>query len=181
MTIAATTTLICGLTCAGLSAWMLSGASSFAAFVKAFPRNALAARIVTAIVVFWTARILKDFPLDKWEYLKAYIPVVAVLSFVMLIYFLDELLAARALGGLCQLIGVPVLDAIRWNDSPLRLVLTTGMYVLVVAGMILILSPYRFRHFFEWLYCKPGRSTAWGAGLGAYGAALAVISFAALN
>lgn len=178
MTTAATTTLICGLICAGLSAWMLAGASSFTAAVKAFPRNALAARVVAAIVVFWTARIFKDFPLDKWEYLKAYLPIAAVISFVMLIYFLDELLAPRALGGLFQLAGVPIIEATRWKGTHL---LMLGVYVMVVAGMILILSPYRFRHFFEWLYRKPGRATAWGAGLGAYGAALAVISFTALN
>ncbi|MFO1492941.1 MAG: hypothetical protein U1F87_19000 [Kiritimatiellia bacterium] len=181
MTDASTTTLICGLACAGIAGWMLAGPASFAAAVRAFPRSALSARVVTAVVMFWTARLLKDFPLDKWEHLKSYIPLLAVFSFAMLIYFLDELLAPRALGGLCQLIGVPVLDAIRWSDSSLRLVLTTGVYVLIVAGMILIMSPYRFRHFFEWLHRKPGRPAAWGAGLGVYGAALAVIALTALG
>lgn len=180
MTHAALTTLLCGLTCTGFAAWMLAASASFQRAIQGFPRSRIAGRVVSAVVVFWTARILKAFPLDNWEYLKAYIPVAAVVSFVMLIYFLDELLAARALGGLFQLIGVPVLDAIRFHH-PLARGLTLGIYVLVVVGMILIMSPYRFRHFFEWLFARPGRAKGWAVGLGIYGVSLMLIAWMVLG
>ena len=112
--------------------------------ITAFPRNEWAGWILTAVALTWSTLIL----LQSWwfpESLKSALYVVAPVAFMLIVAYLDELLAPRALGGLLLLIGEPILNVTRWHDSSFRFVVTVLVYVSVVAGIILVLNPYRFR------------------------------------
>ena len=133
--------------------------------LNAFPRNEWAGKVQTAIALIWVGWIILHTHLGRFEHLKPAVYVVAPLAFLLVVYFLDELLASRALGGLLLLLGDPVLDVARWHESSLRLVVTLLIYVWVIAGTVLVLSPYRFRTFVEFWTISDQRFRA-GASLG---------------
>jgi hypothetical protein len=115
------------------------------ALLSSFPRHPGAAWALTAACVLWVTWIVWHAALGRFEFLKPGLYLAAPAVFFLLIHFLDELLAARALGGLLLLMANPVLNAARWHDTPWRFVMTALAYAWVVAGMALVLSPYLFR------------------------------------
>jgi uncharacterized protein YjeT (DUF2065 family) len=110
-------------------------------WIKAFPRGKIPAWVLTALCVAWSAYLLYKMPLAWFDNYKPSLYVMAPLLFFLIVKFMDELLAPRALGGLLVLIPSPVLDIARQRG----LLLVTLAYVAVIAGITLILSPYVFR------------------------------------
>lgn len=125
--------------------WALLRPSLCHEFMLSFPRNAWWGRLLAAIDIAWVTYVVTHASLGRFEFLKPYVYVAGPVSYVLIIIFLDELLAPRALGGFLLLIANPILNAARWNDSSWRLVLTVLAYVWVVSGILLMLSPFRFR------------------------------------
>jgi hypothetical protein len=142
---------------------------------SAFPRNEWAGWILCAVALSWTALIVLHAPLGRFEEWKPALYFVAPGAFVLMVFFLDELLAPRALGGLLLLVANPVLNIARWHPSNLRLVVTVVAYLLVVAGILLVLSPYRFRQATEWSCASRGRCRAVGTVGVALGTVLVVL------
>lgn len=116
----------------------------------AFPRSRFPALALTAVDVAWVMIIVLRAPLGRFEWIKPYLYVAGPVAYLLLIFFMDELLAPRALGGFLLLAANPVLQAARWHASNLRLVVTVLAYVWVVAGILLVLGPYYFRRMAEW-------------------------------
>jgi hypothetical protein len=134
-----------------------------------FPRSVWPARILTAAGLGWATWLLVDAgpwdfkPFVQWlmttfgflqlllqpllqvEDFKPILWVLSPAAILLAVFFVDELLAPRALGGLLLLAAAPVLDAARWHGSPWRFVLTVGAYLWVIAGIVLVVSPFRFR------------------------------------
>lgn len=117
--------------------------------LRVFPRSRLPAWVLLAFDVTWVAWVMLHAPLGRFEYVKPWLYAAAPAAFVLMAVFMDELLAPRALGGLLLLVANPVLNAARWHESNWRLVMTVIAYLWVVAGIALVLSPYRFRHAVE--------------------------------
>lgn len=136
----------------GLRAYFMP--SAHAAFMDRFPRHRGLAVLLTLINVAWITWLLFETPLGRFEGLKPLLYVLAPLTFYAVIQFMDELLAPRMFGGFLLLAAAPVLDIARWHDSTARLAITVLVYVWVVWGIILVLSPYRFRHSVAWFRRK---------------------------
>lgn len=115
-----------------------------------FPRNIPAAWILTAIDVAWVSWVICHASLGRFEPLKPLVYVGAPVSFLAMVFFMDELLAPRALGGLLLLLANPVLISARWLDTPWRLVMVVIAYIWVIAGITFVLSPFRLRQAAEW-------------------------------
>lgn len=129
----------------------LAAPSAWRGAMAAFPRHTPSAVLLTAVDLIWVAWLLLDMTKGRFAHLQPIIYIAAPVSFFLLTRYMEELLAPRALGGLLLLAAGPALDAARWNDSSLRLIFTTLIYVMIIKGIVLILSPYRFR---DW---GPGR------------------------
>ncbi|MCX7008605.1 MAG: DUF2065 family protein [Kiritimatiellaeota bacterium] len=137
----------------------------------AFPRSRIPAYLLAALDLAWFGWLLYHEPL--WEFFKYVRPWLWLLMPVLTILvciFMDELLAARALGGLLLLVAGPILDTARWHPSPWRYLLIVLAYVWIAAGIIFVLSPYRVRRFFEFitrtdLRCRVGGSVRLVIGL----------------
>ena len=76
---------------------------------------------------------------------KGYIYILAPLVFAAIVIYMKELLAARALGGFLLLIAVPILQEARWHDSAWRLLVVVLVYLWIIYGLLLLLSPWWFR------------------------------------
>lgn len=152
---------------------------------RAFPRNAMLGWLLTTVSLVWAAWLLYNVPLPRLDVFQRIIdlekmkPSLLVLTplFIYLVgRFVDELLAARALGGILILIPAPILDAIRWPTNSLRLPVTILCYVLVIEGIVLILSPYLFRRQAERLLATDRSARITGIVGAVLGAALLALS-----
>lgn len=165
-------------------ALVLGGAACAAApggmwrMVRAFPRHALAGRLLTAAALVWVAWLLFEMPLGRFERYKPLLWILTPASFVLIAVFIDELLAPRALGGLLLLVATPMLDAARWNPSLSRLVITVFAFVLVIVGMVLVISPYRFRTELAWME-RPGATRLAGIAAAVAGSAVFLLGLIA--
>lgn len=114
--------------------------------IRAFPRNAWVGAVLAAVAVAWAAWEVNDMPLGFVDAYKTWLWVLGPVVYGLVMLFMNELLASRALGGLLMLSASPVLETQRLHDSPWTVVPAVLAYAWVVAGMVLMLSPYRFRH-----------------------------------
>jgi hypothetical protein len=135
---------------------------SWRMLLERFPRNTTAAALLTAVDLTWIALIVFNAHLGRFEVYKPALYLVTPAAFFLLLKFLDELLAPRALGGFLLLAANPILNAARWHDSEARLVMTSLAYVFVIVGTILVLSPYRFRLWLLFWHANPTRARIGG-------------------
>ncbi|MBP7830234.1 MAG: hypothetical protein KA248_09990 [Kiritimatiellae bacterium] len=145
--------------------------------VAAFPRSRGPAWLLTALDLAWVAVIVLHAELGRFDWLKPYIYAAAPVAFFLIVIFMDELLAPRALGGLLLLLANPVIRAARWHESDWRWVVMVLAYAWAVAGIVLVLSPFYFRRVAEWANRTDGRCRFLGAlrfGLGLLLLALAL-------
>jgi hypothetical protein len=152
-----------------LAAPLLGAPARVRLWAGRFPRNALAARVLTAVCVMWAAWLLAEMPMGALDAYKRLLYVLAPLTYWLVVVYLDELLAARALGGLLMLIPGPMLGAARWHPSAARLVIVVLAYGLAVAGVALMLAPFRLRRWTAALARTDARCRIAGGVLAALG------------
>lgn len=128
-----------------------------------FPRHRTAGWLLTAVALVWSSRLLWQTPLGPIDAAKPYLGVLTPVCIVLVCWAMDELLAARALGGLLLLVPAPILDAARQHDSPLRLVMVALAYVMAVKGAALVMSPYIMRKGVAFALTGDRACRLWGA------------------
>ena len=148
--------LFLGRALVGLGALALAAAlfalrfpKALRAGLQAFPRSKGPGWILTAAGTIWVAWVISHAALGRFDVVKPFIPILAVLGYAAIVYFLDELLAPRALGGLLLLVANPLLNGVRWSDSAWRFAVVLIAYAWVVAGCALMLHPWMFRRLSE--------------------------------
>lgn len=142
--------VIIGVIIVAVNGLSLAAPQAIRKWALAFPRSRLWAWTLTAVDLFWVAWIILHAPLGRFENLKPAVYVAAPVFFILIVFFMDELLAPRAAGGLLLLVANPILNAARWHASSWRLVVTVLVYLWVVAGIVFVLSPYRLRDMMAW-------------------------------
>ncbi len=133
------------------------------AALEAFPRSTVPAWIFTAASLAWSAWLLHQTNLGNFNSWKPALYLLTPASLFLLINYMDELLAPRALGGFLLLASHPLLKAAQWHPSPARLVVVAIAYAWIIAGMALILSPYLFRRTTQRFLATPRASRTLGA------------------
>ena len=135
-------------------------------WLAAFPRNKWAGWLLTAIALGWSAWLVMQMPLGRFDSYKPLLYGIGPVVFALIVWLMDELLAVRALGGLFLLIPSPLLDASRPHDSDWRLVVVVLAYGFVMVGIVLVLCPYMFRKTVAVGSRSPAACRVWGgAGL----------------
>jgi hypothetical protein len=83
--------------------------------------------------------------------------IAAPIGYVLVLRFVDEFLAVRALGILALLMAEPLLDAavLRYEQS--RLLVTVFAYLLIVVGLFWVMIPYVLRDQINWSAQSTGR------------------------
>lgn len=153
----------------------------FAAWAAAFPRSTWPGRILLLIEMPWAAYVLvQDPPFAGNAMLIKLIYGLAPVAMVLILWYLDELLSARAVGGLLLLAAHPVLATARWHPSDLTVVVKVLAYLWVIAGMVLVVSPFRLRHTMDRWTATPQRSRiiGWAGSLASLGlVVLALVAY----
>ena len=142
----------------------------------AFPRSRWPGWALTLFDLAWVSWVIYHASLGRFEFLKPWLYLAAPLSFFLIVFFMDELLAPRAFGGFLLLVANPVLIAARWHESNWRWVMAVIAYVWVIGGIMLVLSPYRFRQIAETASKTPLRCRVGGAVRLAVGVGLVILA-----
>lgn len=149
--------------------------------MRRFPRSKYPAWILTTVAFVWAALEINAMYLGAFDQYKPLLAFLTPALILLCIFFMDELLAPRALGGLLTLIAGPILDAIRFfpNPSaptPWRFPITVVCYIWIAYGIWLICCPYRFRTTIEWWTRFDPRLRIAGTLKLLFGIALAIIA-----
>jgi hypothetical protein len=171
-------TFLPGLVLAVLGGLLVANRSAVTVSLQALPRSTTATVLLFGGGALWFLWIVWNSSMaDNFEQpvlLTAAFAVVAGLAFKCV----PDFLAVRGLCILVLLGGWHLRAAAYMEyDKPLRLLMVTPLYLLIAAALWLGVQPYRLRDFFGWLFLRPGRARAVGAGLLAYGLLLAAVAF----
>ena len=138
-------TLVLGALILGWHLWLCLEPRTAGSWLAGFPRNIWAGRILAAVAVGWVALLVWRADIAWLERYRLLLCALAPIAYVLIVMFVDELLAARALGGIFLLLPALILDAAFVYPSNSHLLMTGFAYVLVILGMILVWSPFMFR------------------------------------
>jgi hypothetical protein len=131
-------------------------------WMTAFPRNKWAGWLLTAIALGWSVWLVMQIPLGRFDSYKPLLYGIGPIVFALIVLLMDELLAARALGGLFLIVPAPLLDAAPPHESDWRLVVTVLAYGFVIVGIALVLCPYMFRKTVAVWSRSPATCRVWG-------------------
>ena len=119
-------------------------------FAKRLPRSLLAGVIFLTIDLIWTFWLLSTMEMGEFASFRRPLLIALPVGYLLVLRYLDEFLAVRALGILCLLAAEPLLDAAFFRYEPSRLVVTVFAYLLVVAGLFGVTMPYLLRDQIDW-------------------------------
>ncbi len=154
------------------AAWV--GTSSAMAFAKSFPRSRLAATLLLIVAAVWAFLLVQEVDLGEFSKLRQIMLMGIVAGAILSWIYVEEFLAARALGMVLLLAAEVLLESAVLRTEPSRLLLVTLAYGWVLAGLFMVGMPYLVR---DAINLVTASSTRWKlaclGGVG-YGVALLV-------
>jgi len=146
-------------------------------WLKRFPRSGIAGVVLITITLVWSFWLLATMEMGEFSSFRKPLLIILPIGYVLVLRFVEEFLAVRALGILCLLAAEPLLESAFFRDESSRLVLTVLAYLMIVAGLFWVTMPYLLRDQINW---SASNNTRWHALHGiaaAYGAAILVCAF----
>ncbi len=142
--------------------------------LKRFPRSSVAGVVLLTIAAVWSFWLLATMEMGEFSSFRKPLLIALPIGYVLVLRFVEEFLAVRALGILCLLAAEPLLEAAFFRYETSRLFVTVLAYLLVIAGLFWVTMPYVLRDQINW---STSTSTRWHAVHGvitAYGFAILV-------
>jgi hypothetical protein len=124
--------------------------TDFAKFMQRFPRSHITGVILLTICLLWTFWLLATVQMGEFSGFRRPLLIALPIGYGLVLRFVDEFLAIRALGILCLLAAEPLLDAAFLRYETSRLLITVFAYVLIVAGLFWVAIPYVLRDQINW-------------------------------
>ncbi|PYJ50302.1 MAG: hypothetical protein DME83_09840 [Verrucomicrobia bacterium] len=115
-----------------------------------FPRSHIAGVVLLTISLIWTFWLLATIQMGEFAGFRRPLLIALPIGYVLVLRFVEEFLAVRALGILCLLAAEPLLDAAFLRYETSRLLVTVFAYLLVVAGLFWVTMPYLLRDQINW-------------------------------
>ena len=123
--------------------------------LQALPRHQIAGYVLTAVAWIWAGYALWSMDLDLINPYKRYLPIIVAACIPLTCWWMENLLACRAIGAILTLFPYELLHAARFHQSPWRLVIVTFAYICIVKGMFLILYPWQLRRGIVFVTARP--------------------------
>jgi hypothetical protein len=144
-------------------------------WLRGFPRSQAAGTLLLVVAALWSWLLIKNIDLGEFSNWRSriliFIPVAAFLTW----RYVDEFLAARALGMVVLLAAEPLLEAAWMRPELSRLFLVTLTYLGIFFAMFWIGMPFTLRDQIGWLTKDESRwKTAAFIGIG-YGMLLLIL------
>jgi len=117
----------------------------FGAFMRSLPRNYPLGVVLMLAATAWFTILTGLMDLGELSNMRTQLMVVWSVAGILVVIFVPGFLAARGLGCLLLLAAAVILDAAFLVQTPARYVMTILAYLWVIAGMVLVYSPHRWR------------------------------------
>ena len=148
-------------------------------FLKQFPRNYKWGVILLSIDFAWSMLIMSNMDMGEFFNLRTKFLFVLPVAFVLVLIFVKEFLAVRALGALMLLVSGPVLTAAFLQPPASRVLVPILAYAWIIAGMYFVGMPFLMRDWVNWVTQTTGRWKLATLGGVAYGAVMLVVAVVA--
>lgn len=150
----------------------------FQDWARRLPRSRVVGVVLFTLAAIWAFWLLSTMEMGEFAPFRRPLLIILPIGYVLVLRFVDEFLAVRALGILCLLAAEPLLDAAFLRSELARLVLTVFAYLIIVVGLFWVTMPYLLRDQINW---TSGNLVRWRSlhGLALlYGGALVVLALA---
>jgi hypothetical protein len=137
--------------------WGLIRPGTSQAAARSLPRSRVAGFVLLTIAFFWSFWLLATMEMGEFSAFRKPLLFILPAGFLLVLRFVDEFLAARALGILFLLAAEPFLDAAFFRSETSRLLVTVFAYLLIVAGLFWVTMPYLLRDQINWSARTNGR------------------------
>src|SRR5213076_1792084 len=122
----------------------------FGSVVERFPRSHVAGVVLLTICLVWTFWLLATIQMGEFSAFRRPLLISLPIGYGLVLRFVGEFLAVRALGILCLLAAEPLLDAAFLRYEPSRLLVTVLAYLLILGGLFWVAIPYVLRDQINW-------------------------------
>ncbi|HXA10361.1 MAG TPA: hypothetical protein VNW28_10285 [Chthoniobacterales bacterium] len=119
-------------------------------YLPQFPRSRSAGAALLTVDLIWSFWLLATMEMGEFSNFRRPLLIILPVGFVLVLKFVDEFLAVRALGILCLLAAEPLLDAAFLRPEMSRLLVTVLAYLMIVAGLFWVTMPYLLRDQIHW-------------------------------
>jgi len=148
-------------------------------FVIALPRSRGMGIIFLSLAFIWSFWLLMTMEMGEFSSFRRPLLIGLPIGYFLVLRFVEEFLAVRALGILFLLAAEPLLEAAFLRYEASRLLVTVFAYILIIAGLIWVTMPYLLRDHINWSTRSPGRWQALNVLALLYGAA--ILTFALIR
>ena len=146
-------------------------------WLKRFPRSGIAGIVLLSLALIWSFCLLATMEMGEFSSFRRPLMIVLPIGYVLVLRFVDEFLAVRALGILCLLAAEPLLEAAFFRYETTRLFVTVFAYLLIVAGLFWVTMPYLLRDQINWSARSSARWHAVHSIAAIYGIAILACAF----
>jgi hypothetical protein len=141
------------------------------------PRSRPLGFALLTIDFIWSFWLLATMEMGEFSNFRRPLLIILPIGFILVLLFVDEFLAVRALGILFLLAAEPLLDAAFFRYETSRLVLTVFAYIMIVKGLFYVMMPYLMRDGIQWSARSNSRWRLLNGMAFLYGAALVALAF----
>jgi multisubunit Na+/H+ antiporter MnhG subunit len=145
--------------------------------VKRLPRSRAAGIVLLTIAFVWSFWLLATMEMGEFSSFRRPLLIALPIGSALVLWFVDEFLAVRALGILCLLAAEPLLEAAFFRYEASRLLVTVFSYLLIVAGLIWVMMPYLLRDQIDWIARSNVRWRIIHGIAATFGAAILIFAF----
>jgi hypothetical protein len=119
-------------------------------WLKLFPRSSIAGVVLLTLALVWSFWLLATMEMGEFASFRRPLLIILPIGYVLVLRFVEEFLAVRALGILCLLAAEPLLEAAFFRYEASRLFVTVLAYLMIVAGLFWVTMPYLLRDEINW-------------------------------
>ncbi len=159
--------------------WAWRSADKAMKLAKDFPRHRLAGIVLLTVCLMWSLFLVSSMDMGEFFTWRKNILMLLPVAYFMVVIYVPEFLAVRALGSLMLLASMPVLCSAFLQPQISRLLLSILAYAWIIGGMFFVGMPYLLRDGIQWLSQSKGRWNLATLGGVAYGVALLIAAVVA--
>ena len=141
------------------------------------PRSRVLGAVLLTIAFIWSFWLLYTMEMGEFSGFRRPLLIALPIGYALVLRFVNEFLAVRALGMLCLLAAEPLLEAAFLRYEPSRLLVTVFAYILIVNGLFWVTMPYLLRDHIAWSTRSTGRWIALNVLALLYGGAILGLAF----
>jgi hypothetical protein len=119
-------------------------------WARRLPRSRMAGIVLLTGALAWSFWLLATMEMGEFSSFRRPLLIALPIGYLLVLRFVDEFLAVRALGILCLFAAEPLLDAAFFHYENSRLIVTVLAYLLIIAGLIWVTMPYLLRDQIDW-------------------------------